>query len=947
MKTPALPFDEQQRLQALLRTGLLDSPPEARFDRLTRIAQQSFGVDIALVSLVDSERQWFKSAQGLDACETGRDISFCGHAILDSRLFVVEDAARDERFADNPLVTGAPHIRFYAGAPLHSLEGFRIGTLCVIDFRPRRFDERDRELLRNLADCVEEQLSRQRLEELRKSLAESEYRAQLIIEGANIGTWQCDMQTGQCHFNDRWADMLGYRLDELGATSLDTWKSRVHSEDLAVAEDMLERHIKGLNPVYECRLRMRHRDGHWVWVHSRGRLLECGTDGKPGIIYGTHIDISAEQEALAQLERRNRALAMLNRMAFKLEGSVDERITQALALGREFLQLEVAIASEIIGDVYVVRWVSAPDEAGIAPGLHFELEQTYCRLMLAQDGVLAIDHMGRSDFADSVCYRTMGLESYIATRLMVDGELFGTLNFSSGAARERPFDVTDLMFLALMARWLGDLLSRRRQQARLDKLATQLPGMIYQYRRWPDGHSAFPYSSAGIEQVYQLSPEAVRDSAEAVFERIYSQDLRSVADSITRSEQALSDWHAQYRVRRTDGSTHWVEGRARPERLEDGSTIWHGYLTDIEHEKRAELALAASEQRLRGLFELSSIGIALSEAGSGRILDVNRALLEATGYGKAELLGLTLPALTPAEYRQQEADAQRMLAQDGRYAPFEKELRHRSGARFPVRQQGMRIEDAGGRQLVWTLMEDVTELKRVARMQKEFVSTVSHELRTPLTAISGALGLLGLGAVGELAPQVARLVDVAHANSRRLNLLINDLLDMEKLVAGKMHFDMQPHDLATLLRELVDSHRPLGASRGVTLALGAQRAGVLVLADRDRLTQALANLLSNAVKFSPDGGEVCISTETTGNGRLRVRVQDQGDGVPESFRARIFEKFAQADSSDTRKKGGTGLGLAITRELMEQMNGAVGFDSTEGEGACFWLDIPVAGEEQK
>ncbi|WMC10595.1 PAS domain-containing protein [Oceanimonas pelagia] len=945
MKTPALPFDEPQRLQALRRTGLLDTPPEARFDRLTRIARQSFGVEIALVSLVDSERQWFKSAQGLNACETGRDISFCGHAILDSRTFVVEDALKDERFADNPLVTEAPHIRFYAGAPLHSLEGFRIGTLCVIDSRPRRFGEQDGELLRTLADCVEEQLSRQRLEELRKSLAESEYRAQLIIEGANIGTWQCDMQTGLCRFNDRWAEMLGCRLEELGETSVDTWKSRVHPEDLALAEAMLERHIKGLDPVYECRVRMRHKHGHWVWVHSRGRLLDCGADGKPGIIYGTHIDISAEQEALAQLERRNRALAVLNRMAFKLEGSVDERITQALALGREFLQLDVAIASEIIGDVYVVRWVSAPDGAGIAPGLQFEVEQTYCRLMLEQDGVLAIDHMGRSEFSGTPCYRTMGLESYIATRLVVDGELFGTLNFSSAGVRERSFDVTDRMFLALMARWLGDMLSRQRYQTRLDKLATQLPGMLYQYRRWPDGRSAFPYSSAGIEQVYQVSVGAVRESAEAVFERIYPPDLKAVADSIAHSERALSDWHAQYRVRRTDGGTHWVEGRARPERLEDGSTIWHGYLTDIEHEKQAELALAASEQRLRGLFELSSIGIVLSDAGSGRILDANRALLEATGYPKAGLLRLALTALTPVPYRQADADAQDALARHGRYPPFEKELRRRDGSCFPVRQQGMLIRDAGGRRLVWTLMEDISELKKVDRMQKEFVSTVSHELRTPLTAISGALGLLVQGAMGELAPPVAQLVEVAHNNSRRLNLLINDLLDMEKLVAGKMHFDVQSLALHELVQDAVESHRPLGEGRNVRLTLGAQLDGARVLADRDRLFQALANLLSNAVKFSPDGGEVRISTESAGNGRVRLRVQDQGEGVPEAFQSRIFEKFAQADSSDTRKKGGTGLGLAITRELMERMNGAVGFASSTGEGACFWLDIPVAGEE--
>ena len=154
MKPPLIPANEWQRMQALLKTGLLDSPPQAGLDRMTRIAKQAFGVEIALVSLIDGERQWFKSRQGLDACETHRDLSFCGHAILDEAVFIVEDTFTDARFADNPLVLDAPHIRFYAGAPLHSKDGHRLGTLCVIDPQPRAFSEADAQLLRELADSA-------------------------------------------------------------------------------------------------------------------------------------------------------------------------------------------------------------------------------------------------------------------------------------------------------------------------------------------------------------------------------------------------------------------------------------------------------------------------------------------------------------------------------------------------------------------------------------------------------------------------------------------------------------------------------------------------------------------------------------------------------------------------------------------------------------------------
>ena len=159
MKTPEIPANEKQRLQALRSTELLDTSPEERFDRLTRMAKRVFGVSIALVSLVDENRQWFKSKVGLDASETGRDISFCGHAILGNDIFVIEDALQDERFADNPLVTGPPNIRFYAGVPLRYLDGNKLGTLCIIDQNPRVLDQEDRDMLSDLAEMAESELA--------------------------------------------------------------------------------------------------------------------------------------------------------------------------------------------------------------------------------------------------------------------------------------------------------------------------------------------------------------------------------------------------------------------------------------------------------------------------------------------------------------------------------------------------------------------------------------------------------------------------------------------------------------------------------------------------------------------------------------------------------------------------------------------------------------------
>jgi diguanylate cyclase (GGDEF)-like protein len=160
VQPPRLPLDETRRLRALTTLCVLDTLPEERFDRVTRLARRTFQVPIALVSLIDRDRQWFKSNQGLPGvCETSREVSFCGHAILYDSAMVVPDARLNPIFSDNPLVTGDPHVRFYAGQPVHGPDGSRVGTLCLIDRKPRQFTEDDRIILADLGAMVDRELA--------------------------------------------------------------------------------------------------------------------------------------------------------------------------------------------------------------------------------------------------------------------------------------------------------------------------------------------------------------------------------------------------------------------------------------------------------------------------------------------------------------------------------------------------------------------------------------------------------------------------------------------------------------------------------------------------------------------------------------------------------------------------------------------------------------------
>lgn len=239
----------------------------------------------------------------------------------------------------------------------------------------------------------------------------------------------------------------------------------------------------------------------------------------------------------------------------------------------------------------------------------------------------------------------------------------------------------------------------------------------------------------------------------------------------------------------------------------------------------------------------------------------------------------------------------------------------------------------------YALSSDITELKRIDRMKNEFVSTVSHELRTPLTSIRGSLGLISGGVAGELPKAIKSLVEIAKNNCERLIRLINDILDIEKIEAGKIKLNLQIVELKPLMVQTLAVNEGFGVARNVSLHLHFPDDSLKIHADSDRLTQVITNLLSNAMKFSPADGVVEVHVSRAGLG-VRVEVRDQGPGIPHEFHSRIFQKFSQADSSDARQKGGTGLGLSISRAIVELLGGRIGFDSQTDVGTTFFFELP-------
>jgi PAS domain S-box-containing protein len=385
-------------------------------------------------------------------------------------------------------------------------------------------------------------------------------------------------------------------------------------------------------------------------------------------------------------------------------------------------------------------------------------------------------------------------------------------------------------------------------------------------------------------------------------------------------------------ARRKDGSAFPIEIMLSP--LETGEGIL--VIRDISLRKDAEKHLALMEARYHGLLEAAPDTMVVVNH-AGEIVLLNLQAEKEFGYRRDELLGQNITKIIPDRV------AERLIDNGLRSAlplqigtEIELTGRRKDGGEFPVEIALSPLESAE-RILV---IRDISVRRQTERLKDEFVATVSHELRTPLTSISGSLGLLAGQWASKLPESAARLLTIAHTNSQRLARLLNDILDIEKLESGRVVFNLSKVAVRSVVENAIEDNRGFAGSYGVRVRLDAASLDLDVNADPDRLAQVVTNLLSNAIKFSPADGEVLVAVASNAD-NVRITVRDHGSGVPDAFKPHIFEKFAQADASNTRQKGGTGLGLSIVKQIVERLGGEIGFGDAPGGGAVFYVELPA------
>ena len=440
---PALPAQaEARRLAALLELRVLDTLAESVYDDIALLASQTCATPIGLISLVDEDRQWFKARVGLDVDETPRDLAFCAHAIVDAvPVFVVEDASSDLRFRDNPLVTGDPGVRFYAGAPIMSHCGQALGTVCVIDRVPRVLDARQLLGLQALARQATALLELRRatlaaerhasvLEELSARSDDERRRSaellEMVLRGANLGMWDLHVPSGNFTTNERERAMLGYDEAEAQPEQM-RWRSLVHPDDRPAMDAAIGPHLKAEVGFYSCEHRMRHRDGHWVWVVSSGTIVERDAAGSPVRIVGTHMDVTERLRNRHALQRTRDMLQRMGAVA-KVGGWELDLATGKVAWTPEVYrihELDPSIEPELVNaiDFYAPAGrpaIEAAIRAAIAHGTPWDLELPF---VTAKGRPLTVRAQGEAIMEGGAVVRLFGAFQDITERKLADRAL--------------------------------------------------------------------------------------------------------------------------------------------------------------------------------------------------------------------------------------------------------------------------------------------------------------------------------------------------------------------------------------------------------------------------------------------------------------------------------------------------------------------------------------------
>lgn len=675
MQIPPVPDNEAERLVALKGYHILDTGIEKEYERFTQLASLICEAPISLITLLDEKRQWFKSNRGLPIRETAREHSFCQYAIMETGLLEIENAQEDQRFQYSPLVTGDPNIRFYAGYPLIDDEGYALGTLCVIDNKPRRLTLVQQEALtllsEELMELIQQRRKKHELENFEKLFKLSN---DLICLAGTDGYFK--------KLNPPFINILGWEMDYL---LTHPFFELIHPDDVAITQQEIQKLAAGHHTINFTN-RFRCKNGSY-------RILQWVASPEPGtpFLYAIARDITEEKNREMQL------MASENKFRSFFEYSQGLMCTHDLE-GR-FLTVNSSGAS-LLG--YATEEVLRMTLFDIVPDKY---------------------HSHLSDYLKEV--RTKGTSKGLMTTLHKDGSTKVWL-YNNTIERNidgslyvigNSIDITDRMRLESDLVRTKEILEQTNQIASIGAWELSMETKVI-------------YWSPVTKKIHEVPDDFQPTLENAIAFYKEGASRNSIIKAINTAVEIGGNWDMELQILTLNGKEKWVRAQGRAEMEKGQCKRLYGAFQDIDEAKKTKLALEVSENKYRAFFESSPVGIAINRNSDGHFIDGNLALYQMIGYTEEEYRKLSHHDVTPAKYDAEEKKHRNSLNETGRYGPYEKEYIHKKGHLVPIILNGIKFIASNGEEQVYSVIQDISERKRAEKQliieKSRLTSFVEH-----------------------------------------------------------------------------------------------------------------------------------------------------------------------------------------------------------------------------
>ena len=915
MKKAPIPSNDLERLEALRSYEILDTDVEKSFDQITKLASMICGTPISLVSLIDEDRQWFKSHHGLAARETPRDVSYCGHAIMTDGILIIEDASEDERFCDNPLLLGEPHVKFYAGVPLVDSEGFRLGTLCVIDHKANRLTSDQIEGLEGLASNVVSLLSLRK-----KNLELSKIKSQFeeVEKMSLTGGWELDIKSSKVTWSDEVYRIYGIEKGT-PASKVDSLSFYVGNSKKKL-ERLVDRCISDGVPFDDV-FSFKDSFGNHKWVRSVGRAVK-GPDNEIVKAIGTFQDITNYKSSENKLKDLNNYLdisldsANLGLWEWDIQDSsirFDKRWGKMLGLEYKDIKHSLSTWNSRIhpDDLRIVDLRLKDYLEGKSKqyrSVHRMRHQNGEWIYILDQGVITkrdskgapskfigthtdITEIKRKEKID-VCienvrerYITFNTDhqsfyEYIAETFMdIAGGEFGVL---------AKFDFETNTFKEIYR--CGD----ESINTSNDKLKN-----IYKLIVNSSDHYLSDYSSdeeLQLEKLKYIGVPIHRGKESTLFIMIAGNKVQynlTFYEYIYPLIQVVSEMIAFLKLEEEKNEKEYERNII----LEStGVALWSYY----PFEKRLEWDMS--------MFNLWEIPPGKFESNIDAW--INLVHPDDIEMAKEEFV-------ETIKYRDKFDTSFRIVTVDGKIKHIKTKadvIRNSEGK--AVKLLGVNWDSTKDISIKNELILAKEEAESSARVKSQFLANMSHEVRTPM---NGILGMISLLSDSDLNQEQMGMIETIQSSGDTMMTILNDILDLSKIEAGKLFIEKRSFKLKDCIDQTLYLFSSIASEKNISLeSRVSEQVPSYVVGDAVRIRQILSNFLSNATKFTSKGSiwlEVdCEFTDNSGV-ELIISVKDTGIGIKKEVQGKLFESFAQADSSITRKYGGTGLGLSICGKL--------------------------------